>query len=101
VGYVRKGFFYGRTFINDEDLNHQARSWIDSIANVRIHGTLKERPIDRFKEEQELLGPLASRPYRSFVLPPEPTNRARSVLPSIEVEHRPLTAYAQLTGGPS
>jgi len=101
IGYVRTGFFYGRAFIHDEDLNHQARSWIDTTANVRIHGTLKERPIDRFKEEQPFLGPLAPRPYRSFVLPPEPKKQVRTVLPRIEVEHRPLTAYAQLTGGPS
>jgi hypothetical protein len=98
---VRTGFFYGRAFIHDEDLNHQARSWIDSTANVRIHGTLKERPIDRFKEEQPFLGPLAPRPYQSFVLPPEPKKQVRTVLPRIEVEHRPLTAYAQLAGGPS
>ena len=52
---MRTGFFYGRAFIHDEDLNHQARSWIDTTANVRTHGTLKERPIDRFKEEQHLL----------------------------------------------
>ncbi len=101
IGYVRKGFFYGREFLHDEDLNHQARFWIDTTANVRIHGTLKERPIDRFKEEQHLLRPLAPRPYRSLVLPPEPKKKVRTLLPSIEVEHRPLTAYAQLTGGPS
>ena len=101
IGYVRTGFFYGRAFIHDEDLNHQARSWIDTTANVRIHGTLKERPIDRFKEEQHLLGPLPPRPYRSFVLPPEPRKQVNTILPRIEVEHRPLSAYAQLTGGPS
>lgn len=101
IGYVRKGFFYGRTFIHDQDLNHQARSWIDTTANVRIHGTLKERPIDRFKEEQPLLGPLAPRSYRSLVLPPEPKKKARTLLPRIDVEHRSLTTYAQLVGGPS
>jgi transposase len=101
IGYVRTGFFYGRAFIHDEDLNHQARSWIDTTANVRVHGTLKERPIDRFKEEQHLLGPLAPRPYQSFVLPPEPRKQVSAILPRIEVEHRPLSAYAQLAGGPS
>lgn len=101
VGYVRRGFFYGRTFLNDEDLNHQARSWVDTIANVRIHGTLKERPIDRFQEEREVLKPLPPRSYRSFVLPREATKHTKAILPSIEVEHRPLAAYAQLAGGPS
>ncbi|MFC1661818.1 hypothetical protein ACFL3S_10270 [Gemmatimonadota bacterium] len=98
---MRRSFFYGRTFTNDEDLNHQARSWLDTIANVRIHGTLKERPIDRFTEEREVLKALPPRPYRSFVLPPKATKQAKTILPSIDVEHRPLTAYAQLVGGPS
>ncbi len=101
VGYVRQGFFYGRTFLNDEDLNHQARSWVDTIANVRIHGTLKQRPIDRFQEEREVLKHLPPRSYRSFVLPREATKHTKAILPSIEVEHRPLAAYAQLAGGPS
>ena len=100
VSYVRRSFFYGRTFTNDEDLNHQARSWLDTIANVRIHGTLKERPIDRFKEEQEVLKPLPLRPYRSLVRPATATRQARAILPSIDVQHRPLTAYAELVGGP-
>ena len=77
VSYGRRGFFYGRTFLNDDDLNHQARSWVDTIANVRIHGTLKERPIDRFKGEQEVLKPPPSRPYRSLVLPARATKPTR------------------------
>ena len=101
VSYVRRSFFYGRTFLNDEDLNHQARSWVDTIANVRIHGTLKERPIDRFKEEEEVLKPLPPRSYRSLVLPATATKQAKALLPNIDVQHRPLRAYAELVGGPS
>ncbi len=66
---------------------------------ISIHGTLKERPVDRFEHEREVLRALASRPYRSFVLPPQAKKRAKAVLPSIDVERRPLEAYAQLTGG--
>ncbi len=92
-------FRHGRTFTSDEDLNHQARHWLDHVANVRTHGTLKERPVDRFERERDLLGPLASRPYRSFVLPPEVSKQARAVLPRIDVERRSLEAYAQVAGG--
>ncbi len=99
VSYVRSSFFYGRTFTSDEDLNRQARHWLDHVANVRVHGTLKERPVDRLEREQDVLGPLASRPYRSFVLPPEAKRRAKAVLPRIAVERRSLEAYAQVTGG--
>jgi len=99
VSYVRSSFFYGRTFTSDEDLNHQARHWLDHVANVRTHGTLKERPVDRFEQERDLLRPLASRPYRSFVLPPEVSKQAKAVLPRIDVERRSLEEYAQVAGG--
>ena len=99
VSYVRSSFFYGRTFTSDEDLNGQARHWLDHVANVRVHGTLKERPVDRLEQERDVLRPLAPRPYRSFVLPPKVKERAKAVLPRIDVERRPLEAYAQVTGG--
>ena len=35
IGYVRQGFFYGRTFLNDADLNAQALSWLAQTANRR------------------------------------------------------------------
>ena len=66
VRYVRSIFFYGRTFTSDSDLNHQARHWLDHVANVRIHGTLKERLVDRLERERGELKPLALRPYRSY-----------------------------------
>ena len=99
VSYVRSSFFYGRTFTSDEDLNPQARHWLDHVANVRTHGTLKERPVDRFEQERDLLRPLASRPYRSLILPAEVKNQAKTVLPHIDVERRSLEAYAQVAGG--
>ena len=98
VGYVRQSFFYGRTFSSDDDLNHQARHWLDRIANVRLHSTLKERPVDRLEREQTELRPLASRPYRSLVLPSK-AKLAKAALPHIEVERRPLEAYARVSGG--
>lgn len=99
VSYVRSNFFYGRTFISDEDLNDQAEHWYRSVANVRIHGTLKERPVDRFDRERELLHHLASRPYRSLVLPHRTPKAKSRGIPAIEVERRPLEAYAQVAGG--
>jgi len=98
VSYVRKSFFYGREFTSDSDLNTQARSWLDQVANPRLHGTLKERPIDRFERERSELGPLALRPYRSYVLGQQPKkpNGSRPVVPQIEVERRPLQVYAQV-----
>ena len=99
VRYVRSSFFYGRTFTSDSDLNHQARHWLDHVADVRIHGTLKERPVDRLERERGELKPLALRPYRSYVLPPRSKKKqTKAVLPRIDVERRPLETYAEVTG---
>jgi transposase len=101
IRYLRESFFYGRTFTSDSDLNHQAEHWIETVANVRTHATLKQRPLDRFAEEKEFLEPLASRPYRSLALarptPPAPQNRPS--VPRVLVERRPLEHYAQIVGG--
>ena len=101
VRYLRDNFAYGRTFLNDADLDQQRRLWLEDVANVRVHGTTRERPADRFdRDERRLLQPLASRPYTSLVLAdasrraPVPTPR-----PLVAVEKRPLTVYARLTGG--
>jgi len=99
VGYVRSSFFYGRTFTSDEDLNRQARHWLDHVANVRVHSTLKERPVDRLQHERDVLKPLALRPYRSLVLPAKATKRTKAVVPRIDVERRSLDTYAQAVVG--
>lgn len=103
IGYLRQSFFYGRTFSGDDDLNTQVRHWLDTAANVRIHGTLKERPVVRFERERALLQPLAARPYRSLGLPREraaaPPRTPVRTAASIRVERRPLLTYAHAVAG--
>jgi transposase len=45
--YLRGDFVYGRTFLHDADLDQQRQVWLDRVANVRVHGTTRERPRDR------------------------------------------------------
>jgi transposase len=102
IRYVRGNFVYGREFLNDADLDHQCGLWLDRIANVRIHQTTKERPRIRFdRDERFTLQPLAPRPYYSLVLDGDaPSARPRT--PSriiVDVEKRPLSAYARLAAG--
>lgn len=101
VRYLRGNFVYGRTFLHDGDLDQQRQSWLERVANVRVHATTRERPRDRFdREERFLLQPLASRPYTSLVLDRAPAPAARRPPRAVvTVEKRPLTTYAQLTGG--
>jgi transposase len=102
VRYLRSNFVYGRTFLDDADLDAQRAQWLDGIANVRVHATTHESPRARFDREERLhLQPLARQPYTSFVFAPPASPRATRppLRPIVEVETRPLAAYAQLTGG--
>jgi len=90
-------------FVSDDDLNARVAGWLDKVANVRVHGTLKERPVDRFEVEKapEALGPLAL-PARVAASPRpiggagrrgggRPVRRGRA--------RRPLADYARIAGG--
>jgi len=102
VRYLRGNFIYGRTFLNDGDLEQQRQHWLERVANVRLHGTTRERPRVRFdREERFTLQPLAARRYTSLIgeRPATTTPTARPPRPVIPVEKRSLSAYAQLTDG--
>jgi transposase len=62
VKYVKRNFLPGRDFIDFEDFCEQLAHWTLEIADVRIHGTTHERPIDRFALEQPHLVPLCGQP---------------------------------------
>lgn len=96
IGYVRESFFYGRSFLNDADLNTQAQSWLERTANVRTHRTTAEAPQLRFeRDERVLLKPLAPRRYRSLILANNPTPSQASY-PALSVERRSLASYDRI-----
>lgn len=55
VGYVKGNFWPTAQFVDDADLNRQAQLWVDTVANVRVHGTTRERPLDRLAVERPRL----------------------------------------------
>jgi hypothetical protein len=58
VRYVRGNFWPGLHFVDLPDLNGQSRQWLDTVANVRVHGTTHEVPFVRLAQEplQSLAG---------------------------------------------
>lgn len=56
--YIRQDFFLGRRFRDLEDLNQQLRHWLDTVANVRVHGTTQRVVTEHFIEERTRLQPL-------------------------------------------
>jgi transposase len=65
VKYVKGNFIPGRSFTDLDDFNAQLAAWQAQVADVRIHGTTHERPIDRFSTEAGALIRYAGR--RSFL----------------------------------
>jgi len=65
VKYVKRNFVPGRSFTDLEDFNAQLAAWQAEIADVRVHGTTHQLPIERFADEAGALIPYAGR--RSFL----------------------------------
>lgn len=63
VGYVKKNFLNGLELSEFSAINPAAQLWLDTVANVRIHGETRRRPIDLFQEDQPRLRPLNPMPY--------------------------------------
>ena len=55
VKYVKRNFMPGRVFRDLADFNEQLATWQAEIADVRTHGTVHERPVDRFAREAAAL----------------------------------------------
>ncbi len=62
VGYVKRNAIAGHRFDSFEDLQGHLDQWMRNVADVRIHGTTGEPPIERFeREERTALRPLAAK----------------------------------------
>ena len=72
VRYVKHNALAGRTneLLRFEDYLALAIHWRDDVANLRIHETTRERPLDRFQQERGLLRPLPSIPYDTDEIAP-------------------------------
>ena len=55
VKYIKGNFLPTRTFRDLTDLNEQARRWVLEEAGVRIHGSTRQQPLERFKVEKPLM----------------------------------------------
>jgi len=63
VGYVKKNFLNGLELTHFEALNPAIKRWLDEIANVRIHGETRKKPIDSLPEDLQVMRPLNPNTY--------------------------------------
>jgi transposase len=69
IKYIKRNFLPGRTFVDRVDFDEQLSEWMATVADVRIHGTTHERPIDRFTRERDRLLPTAGQPSFQVGMP--------------------------------
>jgi transposase len=63
VGYVKKNFLHGLELADFRTVHAAAQVWLDTIANVRIHGATQQRPVDLLAQERAHLAALNPHPY--------------------------------------
>jgi hypothetical protein len=77
VGYVKRNAIAGHRFASIEQLQAHLAYWMRDVADVRVHGTTGEMPIERFcRDEQKALRPL--QPRAPFLQVRELTRRVHS-----------------------
>jgi transposase len=76
VGYVKHNALAGRgeELTRFEDYRALAPLWRDQVANVRLHETTRERPLDRYQRERPLLRPLPAIPFDTDEIVPAVVN---------------------------
>jgi hypothetical protein len=60
---VKKNFLAGAELPDFAAINPAARIWLDTVANVRIHGETHQKPAQMFDQERGHLQPLPPHPY--------------------------------------
>ena len=53
VRYVRSSFLNGMELDEFAPINPAAHHWLDTVANVRVHGETHRRPVDLFEHRQD------------------------------------------------
>jgi transposase len=98
VGYVKKNFLNGLDIPDFNAVNPAASIWLETIANVRVHGETHDKPIDRFKPEKKALQALPAQPYDvSIIHSVRASNRFRVVLETNRYSVPAEYASTQLT----
>ena len=63
VGSVKKTFLAGLDIADFSLLAPAARHWLDSIANVRLHGATRKPPLEVWQRDKPHLSPLPLHPF--------------------------------------
>jgi hypothetical protein len=104
VAYVKKNFLAGRPLTGLDALNADVRQWLDTVANVRLHGSTHRQPVELFAAEKAALRPLPVVPYDVAVIRPGRANSQFRVIVetnrySVPAEHAGAAVTLKLYPG--
>jgi transposase len=80
VKFIKENFLRGLELPPWAALNPAARQWLETIANVRIHGQTHKTPLELFEEERPKLKPFSALPYDVATVRSLPVNSRFRVL---------------------
>jgi len=63
VGYAKKNFLAGLEIPDFAALGPAARNWLETVANVRLHGETRTKPVELFNAERPCLLPLPANAF--------------------------------------
>ena len=80
VKYIKQNFLQGLELPPWAAFNPAARHWLETIANVRIHGQTHQTPLALFEQEKLQLKPVSALPYDVATVCSLPVNSRFRVL---------------------
>ncbi len=63
IKYIKKNFLGGLELHDFSAINPAVSQWMDSVANIRIHGETRQKPTDMFEKERPYLTALSPHPF--------------------------------------
>jgi len=98
VGYVKGNLLRGLEIPSFAAINPAAQQWLSTVANVRIHGETRRKPLEMFQEERAQLKPLPALAYDAAAIKPvTATSRCRVVFEANRYSIPHLYAGQKLT----
>jgi transposase len=71
VGYVKKNFLAGLEIPDFAALGPAVSNWLETVANVRIHGETRKKPVELFGAERPCLLPLPANGFDIATVSPQ------------------------------
>jgi len=68
VGYVKKNLLAGLNIPDFKVMKHVSQSWLDTVANVRIHGETGKKPVELLEDDKRTMNPLPVNGYDASVV---------------------------------